>query len=258
MQLFFKTVICTAAFMAMSHAGASWRVDEGLPDSHAMGPDIAASSQLTFSSMAMSIFTQVAPLGSLQSEGPAKLMYGAISRGPYTTGSISSPVDDLGFEGDGIVRRIRSLSTSGGLRLTPEIDQVVTSGGMLSITNLTVDTDLGVIYGDLAGNNGVVALNHFQLFTYADRQGALDVDTSGPWRTTLTFTGLGLTSPAIAYFNQALGIYPSVSGMLGKVTDFGTLTFNVAAVPEPSTTALMGIGLVALGVVSRRRVRRQA
>lgn len=39
--------------------------------------------------------------------------------------------------------------------------------------------------------------------------------------------------------------------------DFGTITstINVSAVPEPSVYALMGVGLVAVGLVSRRRTK---
>jgi hypothetical protein len=68
---------------------------------------------------------------------------------------------------------------------------------------------------------------------------------------------LSITTAGFNVFTQSLGLLTLGVGALQTVDDFGTITstINVSAVPEPSVYALMGVGLVAVGLVSRRRTK---
>jgi PEP-CTERM motif len=78
-----------------------------------------------------------------------------------------------------------------------------------------------------------------------------------------SFTGLKVTEEGFDIFNQALGLgapgaigYDVLSGVNSKAEGWGridsVLTFAPTIIPEPSTYALMGLGLVGV-VISRRR-----
>jgi hypothetical protein len=69
--------------------------------------------------------------------------------------------------------------------------------------------------------------------------------------------GLLLEAGHYAVFIHAYGVAfnsgSSLEDHLGRLTLTGNFTTAVAAVPEPATWALMGLGLVGIGMVSRRR-----
>jgi hypothetical protein len=78
----------------------------------------------------------------------------------------------------------------------------------------------------------------------------------GTTRSLNTVTGLTITADAFTYFAQALGLTDFGKTAMGGIKNYGTfstdISMDVRAVPEPSTYALMGLGLVGL-VFARRR-----
>lgn len=121
----------------------------------------------------------------------------------------------------------------------------------VNITGLSFDTAT-------KGLNATLSVNGTQAYSGLFLQGT-------SYNVTETFnaaTGTGLlvtddlklTSNSAKALLTGLGLSPALSGFLTPVA-FGTLTVDVtaAAVPEPSTYALMGMGLVGMGLVARKR-----
>lgn len=79
-------------------------------------------------------------------------------------------------------------------------------------------------------------------------------------------SGLSITQAGFDFFKNSLGLGATGISALTAVTDYGSVTSNlkfsvrevgavVPEVPEPSTYAMMAIGLVGLGFVARRRAK---
>jgi PEP-CTERM motif len=82
-----------------------------------------------------------------------------------------------------------------------------------------------------------------------------------------TLSGLSITSTGFNFFSQSLGLLSTGVNALAAVSDYGTvsstLKFSITqsggvtpAIPEPSTYALMGLGLVGIALAARRRAAR--
>ena len=85
---------------------------------------------------------------------------------------------------------------------------------------------------------------------------ALDFQTFtdvGPTVNMAALNGLVLNLQDMSFANYNPGTYILDNYYTGYQTDFGTVTLNIAAVPEPETYAMMLAGLGLLGWVGRRR-----
>ena len=79
----------------------------------------------------------------------------------------------------------------------------------------------------------------------------------------IIYSANGVNSPILRFSNTELGIITGstlggylqvVNGGLGNPSNTGTATFqNISIVPEPSTLALLCLGILPLGIVLRRR-----
>lgn len=148
-----------------------------------------------------------------------------------------------------------------------EFDNALT-GKSLSLTNLLIDYKSSSIYADVDG--GGTVQSHQQVFTF-DVTEPLALSFKGGLSMTQTLGNLHMTQAAAHGFVEALSL-PSFFAPVLTSLDFGSihavisptprksaLTMHaVQAVPEASTTALMGGGLLTMLLVFKRRRVRQA
>ena len=93
---------------------------------------------------------------------------------------------------------------------------------------------------------------------FTDARGDYYTGTAVNAITGLTLVG-GSTGTAFNFFADSLGLLKNGKSALAGVSDWGrldsALNVQVREIPEPSTYALMGLGLVGLAAVARRRAK---
>lgn len=160
----------------------------------------------------------------------------------------------------------------GGITIQTHALPSVSSGGTLSITDLSLDFGTKVISGTVIGANGVGTLSRQALWTVDNISssvrgcpgiGMCDSPTGLNYEELLSITasGLHLTTAGAQTFVTSLGLASLGQQALSNVLDFGSLTttsYTYASselhiVPEPSTWAMMGLGLLGLCALSHRK-----
>jgi hypothetical protein len=122
-----------------------------------------------------------------------------------------------------VVQTVGAAVPSTGVTLT-------SSGGTLTFSDLKVDLANKAVFGTLVGSNGIGSQSNLSLFTLSDFPSS---------------QSFALSTSALDAFKTSLGLI--------NISDFGAITAITAAVPEPSTYVLMGLGLVGLGLAKRRQ-----
>ena len=275
MKFNLKSLVVAAAFVAAGGANAaSLTLNEGgsVTDQGWTVSGLTGTGTLEFSgalrgalSLANVSFVQESP-AVLVVEGPAD---------DRTRIEASAPVKSLSGTFDGTTVSIESVGTAGGAtQLLPDATAPnatdASTGGFVTITNLRVDLVNLDIYATLIGGNGVGTVNDLKLWKVNSLTGPTTfAAVEGSTTSENVLSGLTIYDDAYALFVRAAGLTEFGSGVLASVNDqienpegYGTIRSTItvtasraAVVPEPSTYALMGLGLVGLGFVARRKAK---
>lgn len=172
--------------------------------------------------------------------------------GYYTEVSATAKISSIVF--DNVSGQIQSIATSGGATQTSPVVVKVSNGGSLTVGDLNVDLANKKVFATVIGANGVGTLSNFYLWDIVNPV-TQDVLTVGANQSLTQVSGLKITTAGFDTFVKSLGLLSNGKGALSMITDYGTITttLSVSAVPEPSTYALMGLGMVGIGLVARRR-----
>lgn len=138
------------------------------------------------------------------------------------------------------------------------------SGGSAAISNLRFDLTNKTVVADLMGLSSPVGtrpsvaynLPNTTLWTIGNVVTASEVIDSTTVASTLTFSGLYLSSEGYNFLANSLGLLSVGKEILSLTSDHGSIRTQLVfstAVPEPSTYALLGVGLVGICVGLRRR-----
>lgn len=220
------------------------------------GATFQGSGALTFSSEL---------LGALDTGKIAAAAYGAATPtilkdtdGFYTSIQVSAPMATLSLNTDTL--EVVGVGTKGGLTLTAPVVKSVSSGGSLTVTDIKADLTNKTIFATIIGANGVGTVSNFALWNFSNITGTTAY--AGPGTYVNDISGLTLTTDGFAKFSQALGLLSLGKAAMNGITDYGTIhsTLNTTldlgptpAIPEPSTYALMGLGLVGMAFAARRK-----
>lgn len=197
----------------------------------------------------------------------------------YASVNAAAPVSALTFAFDGEAIDVLAVATDGGSLQTTSKNSATSGTGSLSISDLKVNLTTKTIYADIVGANGVGALNDHALWTFDAISGPTHFNLSDvilpPARwgempqislsANNTISGLFLVNATDIdnIFVKALNLNATGRSGINAVNNrtatntagFGTITsaITIGTVPEPSTYALMGVGMVGLALFGRRR-----
>ncbi len=255
MKFAFKSSVVAAAFVAAGSASAV-TLTAGNPSQSVNGfPFTSGSGALTFSQTLIDALNT----GGVEVIAAAPATSNILGApGEYTAVGVAAPVTQLEVGAGGEV--LTATSVGGATQIAGAV-KGVSYGGTISVTNLKIDMVNKNIYADFVGagmNKAGATVNvnatNVLAWSFTDIAGPTSLTTEGTFDTTLS--GLSLTTTAFNHLKDGLGLYSiGLIALQGASTDFGSLTstLTVAAIPEPSTYALMGLGLVGIGFAARRR-----
>ncbi len=157
------------------------------------------------------------------------------------------------------LKPVSGMASGSGLLIHSE-------GGALSLANFGLDFKRNVLTADLGTVDGKISKT-FDIFNFTVTQG-LHLSTKGGLSMQMQLDNMMLTQQAQSAFTWSLALDEIAQAGLPTL-NFGSLNVNinpslrfglsskplVSAVPEPSSWGMLGVGLLAVSVISRRRIK---
>lgn len=264
MTTIFKRVLAVTAFAAAGVANAEIFIDVPNPFNYTSTETLAFSSDalaaLAVVGVTVATPTVVPLIAGLPSAGATNAAVYGTSSGKLTlTGSLVS------LSGDAVTSL---TATNSFVRLTRSVvnDNEEVSSYKVFLTGLELNLTQGTVYANLYASDPVGNLTTFgktavfqadQAGVVGGTGGSFVYGPSGPTASGSLAGNLRLTTQGTDIILTSLGLNadnqsdPVVN--LWRQSNWGTASFTAPAVPESSTWALFSIGVLGLGILSRRR-----